>query len=77
MRKNSCCGGGYADRGYERTAGGAYACVLPAESAGMLLPYKDYIAGEVLADSLSFEGDTDTECELNGVPVKLAVALAK
>ena len=52
-------------------------CVLHAESAGMLLPYKDYIAGEVLADSLSFEGDTDTECELNGVPVKLAVALAK
>ena len=52
-------------------------CVLPEESAGMLSSYKDYIAGEVLAESIAFEGETNTECDLNGVTVKLAVKLAK
>ena len=52
-------------------------CVLPEESAGMLSSYKDYIAGEVLAESIAFEGNTDTECDLNGVAVKVAVKLAK
>jgi isoleucyl-tRNA synthetase len=52
-------------------------CVLPAESAGMLSAFKDYIAGEVLADHIAFEGETDTESDLNGIPVKLQVKLAK
>jgi len=52
-------------------------CVLPEESAGMLSSYKDYIAGEVLAENIAFEGNTDTECDLNGVAVKVAVKLAK
>ena len=52
-------------------------CVLPEESAGMLSSYKDYIAGEVLAESIAFEGNTDTECDLNGVAVKLGIKRAK
>ena len=52
-------------------------CVLPADKAAVLDTYKDYIAGEVLAASISTAGETDTECELNGVPVKLAVKIAK
>jgi hypothetical protein len=45
--------------------------------AGFSFGFKDYIAGEVLAASISSAGETDTECELNGVPVKLAVKIAR
>ena len=52
-------------------------CLLPEEKAGMIAAYKEYVAGEVLAQSIAFEGAADLDCELNGIPVKLAVKAVK
>ncbi len=52
-------------------------CILPEDKADMLNGYKDYIAGEVLASAIAFDGEADTECDLNGVAVKLSVKPAK
>ena len=51
-------------------------CVLPEDKAVMLEPFRQYIAGEVLAESIAFSGETAVESELNGVPVKLGVKKA-
>ena len=48
-------------------------CVLPEDKAVMLEPFRQYIAGEVLAESIAFSGETTVESELNGVPVKLGI----
>ena len=52
-------------------------CILPEDKADMLNGYKDYIAGEVLASAIAFDGEADTECDLNGIAVKLSVKPAK
>ena len=52
-------------------------CILPEDKADMLASFKEYVAGEVLAESIAFEGETDMECELNGITVKLAVKVAR
>ena len=48
-------------------------CVMPEDKAAMLAPFEKYIAGEVLAESIAFSGETTVESELNGVPVKLGI----
>ncbi|MBQ7207078.1 MAG: isoleucine--tRNA ligase [Lentisphaeria bacterium] len=48
-------------------------CVMPEDKAVLLEPFRQYIAGEVLAESIAFSGETTVEAELNGVPVKLGI----